>query len=227
MSRLYLYLVLFLAILLLSCNPQSVDSDLFTEETFPSETGEQPRLVYERVVAQPLGWEIEPLRSHGGMSAAMLVGVERLLEEHTEELMALYSARLRVNPTLCGEVVAHVTTESGVLLFLSLESNTAGDEALATQLLGQMYGWRWPSSGRDLFRLHLFLRRRVVGERGFTNAGGHQLRPLPELPPVQLEPEDDSENALEGDSSAATPAIPVASSGLEMAAEGDDSGVGI
>jgi len=221
--RLHYIPVLLGIVFLLSCNPQPVDSGPFTEETPPLETEEQPLLTYERVVPQPLAWEIEPLRSHGGMSGAMLVGIERLLVEHTDALMALYSARLRVNPTLCGKIVAHVTTESGVLLFLSLENNSTGDEALATQLLGQMYNWNWPSSGRDLFRLHIYLRRRVVGERGLINAGGHRLRPLPEPPPVFLEPEED----LESDSEAGQPMNPSVNLGVEMAAEGDHSGVGI
>jgi len=222
-SRIYSFLASLLVVLLLSCNPQSVESGLFTEETLSPETEEQPLFAQERVVPQPLAWEVEPLRSHGGMSEAMLVGIERLLGEHTEDLMTLYSARLRVNPTLCGKIVAHVTTESGVLLFLSLENNSTGDEALATQLLGQMYKWNWPSSGRDLFRLHIYLRRRVVGERGLVNAGGHRLRPLPEPPPVFLEPEE----GLESDSETAPSVNPMVSPGVEMAAEGDYSGVGI
>ncbi|MCD4734088.1 hypothetical protein K8R78_07630 [bacterium] len=227
MSRIYSFLASLLVVLLLSCNPQSVESGLFTEETLSPETEEQPLFAQERVVPQPLAWEIEPLRSHGGMSEAMLVGIERLLVEHTEDLMALYSARLRVNPTLCGKIIAHVTTESGVLLFLSLEKNTTGDEALATQLLGQMYKWNWPSSGRDLFRLHIYLRRRVVGERGLVNAGGHRLRPLPEPPPVFLEPEAGAEEGLENNLEAGQPVNPSVNLGVEMAAEGDYSGVGI
>ncbi len=147
--------------------------------------------------ARPVVWEIEPLPVYGGMSGWMLTGVERLLQEHAGELTDLYAARLRVNPVCSGVITAHLTTESGVLLFLSLEDNTTGDEALATQMLSGMQGWDWPSSGRDVFRIHLHLRRREGTGRGFLGAGSRELLPLPELlptAPVEEESEDTTED---------------------------------
>lgn len=136
--------------------------------------------------ARPVVWEIEPLPTHGGMSDQMFVGVECLLQEHAGELTDLYAARLRANPVCSGVITAHLTTESGVLLFLSLEGNTTGDEALATQMLSGMQGWDWPSSGRDVFRIHLHLRRREGTGCGFLCAGSRELRPPPKLPPAPV-----------------------------------------
>jgi hypothetical protein len=143
------------------------------------------------VRARPIVWEVEPLPTHGGMSPQMLTGVERLLQEHAAELTGIHAARLRADPLSSGVITANLTTESGVLLFLSLEDNTTGDEALATQMLSRMQEWDWPSSGRDVFRVHLYLRR---GEgEGFLDAGSRELRPLPEVPPPPVEEEKPDE----------------------------------
>jgi hypothetical protein len=147
----------------------------------------------EEVRARPIVWEIEPLATHGGMSPQMLAGVDRLLQEHAAELTDIHAARLHADPLTSGIITANLTTESGVLLFLSLEDNTTGDEALATQMLSRMQEWDWPSSGRDVFRIHLHLRRREGS--GFLDAGSRELRPLPEIPPPPVEEEKPGENA--------------------------------
>ena len=153
----------------------------------PEGVSDDPVALSPEVYARPVAWEIEPLHAYGGMSDRMLVGVDRLLQEHAGELTDLYAARLRASPYCSGVVTAHLTTESGVLLFISLEGNTTGDEALATRMLGLMQGWDWPSSGRDVFRIRLHLRRREGS--GFLGAGSRDLRPLPEPPPVPVEKE--------------------------------------
>ncbi|OGD71501.1 MAG: hypothetical protein A2Y64_03410 [Candidatus Coatesbacteria bacterium RBG_13_66_14] len=145
----------------------------------------------DEVRARPIVWEIEPLPTHGGMNPQMLAGVDRLMQEHAAELTGIHAARLRADPLSSGVITANLTTESGVLLFLSLEENTTGDEALATQMLSRMQEWDWPSSGRDVFRVHLHLRRGEGG--GFLDAGSRELRPLPEIPPPPVEEEKPAE----------------------------------
>jgi hypothetical protein len=182
--------LLFAAAVFLSCEGGSSGPfSLFQELRFeaPEDAPEPPAEVH----ARPVVWEIEPLPAYGGMSDWMLAGVERLLQEHAGELTELYAARLRSNQLCSGVVTAHLTTESGVLLFISLEGNTTGDEALATRMLSRMQGWDWPSSGRDVFRIHLHLRRREGA--GFLNAGSRELRPLPEIPPQTPAAEEDGE----------------------------------
>lgn len=156
----------------------------------------EPELVAH---ARPIVWEIEPLGAHGGMSGYMLAGVEYLLNAHADELNATYRRFLRDDPMLCGEVTAHITTESGVFLFCSLEENTTGNEELGTELLTKMQDWDWPSSGRDVFRIHLHLRRNLGTGRGFIAAGSQELKPapLPPPPPVEEEPTEEGAGVAE------------------------------
>jgi hypothetical protein len=182
------------AALCLSCEGGSSEPVSFPPELRLDVPEPEPAPPADEVRARPIVWEIEPLPTHGGMSPQMLAGVERLLQEHAAELTGIHAARLRADPLSSGVVTANLTTESGVLLFISLEDNTTGDEALATQMLSRMQEWDWPSSGRDVFRVHLYLRR---GEgAGFLGAGSRELRPLPEIPPPPVEEETPSDDRM-------------------------------
>lgn len=192
-------------------------------EIVPLETDPAPLIAHPR----PVIWEIEPLNAHGGMPGFMIAGVERLLREHAPELDATYREYLAEDPMLCGEITAHITTESGVFLFCSLEDNTTGSEALGTALFGQMQGWDWPSAGRDVFRLHLYLRRSLGDGRGFADAGSQQLRPLPPLPPPDIvEPESDNAEEPDGPTevTASPSADPDGVGSTPEAFQDDDSG---
>jgi len=180
-------LILFTAALFLSCEGDPSEPVSFYPELRFEAPGPEQATPADEVRARPIVWEIEPLRTHGGMSPQMLTGVDRLMQEHAAELTGIHASRLHADPLTSGVITANLTTESGVLLFLSLEDNTTGDEALATQMLSRMQEWDWPSSGRDIFRVHLHLRRRE-GE-GFLTAGSRELRPLPEIPPPPVEEE--------------------------------------
>jgi hypothetical protein len=180
--------ILFAAALFLSCEGDPSEAvSFFPELRFEAPGPEEAPPAADEVRARPIVWEIEPLRTHGGMSPQMLTGVDRLLQEHAAELTGIHASRLHADPFTSGVITANLTTESGVLLFLSLEDNTTGDEALATQMLSRMQEWDWPSSGRDIFRVHLYLRRREG--KGFLDAGSRELRPLPEIPPPPIEEE--------------------------------------
>jgi len=183
--------LLFAAAFCLSCEGGPSEPVSFLPELGFEAPGAESARPAAEVRARPIVWEIEPLRTHGGMSPQMLTGVDRLLQEHAAELTGIHAARLHADPLSSGVITANLTTESGVLLFLSLEDNTTGDEALATQMLSRMQEWDWPSSGRDVFRVHLYLRR---GEgAGFLDAGSRELRPLPEVPPPPVEEEPPAE----------------------------------
>lgn len=147
---------------------------------------------------RPIVWDVESLRS-AGMSPYMRDGLERLLIRHSPELNATYQRFLAEDPMLSGRVTAHITTESGVFLFCSLEANTTGSEALGTALFGQMADWDWPRAGREVFRLHLHLRRSLGSGAGFADAGSRHL--LPEPPPLPVyaeqEPVDDPPEGVE------------------------------
>ncbi|MCX7022047.1 MAG: hypothetical protein NTW26_07220 [bacterium] len=113
--------LLFAAVLGLSCEGgPSEPVSFYTELHFETPGPETPPPPVDEVRARPIVWEIEPLPTHGGMSPQMLTGVERLMQEHAAELTGIHASRLHADPLSSGAITANLTTESGVLLFLSL-----------------------------------------------------------------------------------------------------------